>query len=313
MDKIHSLSELLLKYQPLAALAVVLLTFLVGYIFRRIYFRRLKSVTPALRNTTGYKFMGHLLSGIIYLVGFALAVFTIPSLRSLAGSMLAGAGIATVVLGFASQNALSNIISGLFIVIFKPFQIGDRLEIKAGELAGMVDDITLRHTVIRDYRNRRIVIPNSIISDEVIVNSDMAESLVCRWLEFGISYDSDIDLAKKIISEEVAKHPFYLDRRTPEDLAEGRPLVSVRVIGLGDSSVNLRAWAWAENAGYGFDIFCDVTESVKKRFDAEGIEIPFPHRTIVMKNPVKTDRSPIENLQDETKNTVSHNTQSTQP
>ena len=290
MDNIHSLSDFLSAFQPFSALIIVILTFIVGYLFRRIYFRRLKNVTPALRNTTGYKFMGHLLSGIIYLVGFALAVFTIPSLRSLAGSMLAGAGIATVVLGFASQNALSNIISGLFIVIFKPFQIGDRLEIK-DNMVGIVDDITLRHTVIKDYRNRRIVIPNSIISDEVIVNSDMSDSVVCRWLEFGISYDSDIDLAKKIIFEEVSKHPLFIDRRTPEDIEEGMPLVNIKVIGLGDSSVNLRAWAWAAHAGDGFTIYCDVLESVKKRFDAEGVEIPFPHRTLVMKNAVRIKNS----------------------
>lgn len=275
--------ELLQDLNPLPAIAICLLTIVVAYIFRRIYFRRLRNTSMILKNPTGYKFVGHLLSALVYIVGFGAAVYTIPSLRSLATSMLAGAGILTVVVGFASQDALSNIVGGLFIVIFKPFRVNDRLEIRTN-LAGIVEDITLRHTVIRDYQNRRIVIPNSIISDEVIVNADMGESKICRWFEVGISYDSDVDKAKAIIQEEAEKHRLIFDNRSEEEKENGAPVVRVRVVSLGDSSVNLRAWLWAASAGDGFEMFCDLNESVKRRFDSEGIEIPFPHRTLVMKN-----------------------------
>lgn len=282
MEILNNLRELA-SFTPLPALVIVLLTFLVAYLFRRFYFRRLLNTSMIINNPTSYKFVGHLVSGMIYVVGFAAAIYTIPKLKTLAGSMLAGAGIATVVIGFASQNALSNIVSGLFIVIFKPFRVNDRLEIKES-LSGIVEDITLRHTVIRNFRNQRIVIPNSIISDEVVINSDMGDSTVCRWLDFGISYDSSIDKAREIIADEVGKHPALIDVRTPEDLEADKPLVTVRVISLGDSSVNLRAFAWAATSADGFDIMCDTTESIKKRFDAEGVEIPFPHRTLIMKN-----------------------------
>ena len=134
---------------------------------------------------------------------------------------------------------LSNIISGVFIVLFKPFRVNDRLLVKG--LSGTVEDITLRHTVIRDYENKRILIPNAVISDEVIVNSDFLEDKICKWIDVRISYDSDIDKAKAIIREEVENHPLHLDVRTPEQLKEGVANVIVRVILLGEYSVDLRA------------------------------------------------------------------------
>ena len=230
---------------------------------------------------TNYKFLQHAIVALIYIVGFSLAIFSVPKLKALASSFLAGAGILAVAVGFASQHALSNIISGIFIVIFKPFRVNDRLEVKG--LTGIVEDITLRHTVIRDFENKRILIPNSVISDEVLINSDFAEDKLCKWIDMSISYDSDIDLAKKILEEEVMNHPLHIDPRTPEDIAKGIPEVMVRVISLGESSVNLRAWAWAKDAPDAFMMNCDLIESIKKRFDREGVEIPFPHRTLVYK------------------------------
>ena len=153
-------------------------------------------------------------------------------------------------------------------------------------MIGIVEDITLRHTVIRDFENKRILIPNALISDEIIVNSDFTDDKICKWINVGISYDSDIDKAKSIMEDEVRKHPLLIDVRTPEQLEEQAPLVPVRVLSLGDSSVNLRAWAWAKDSADGFVMECDLYESIKKRFDAEGIEIPFPHRTLVYKNKI---------------------------
>jgi small-conductance mechanosensitive channel len=219
---------------------------------------------------------------MIYLIGFSLAVYHIQPLRAVANSLLAGAGIMAIALGFASQAALSNIISGVFIVIFKPYGVNDRITVR-DTLQGVVEDITLRHTVIRDFQNRRIVIPNSVISNEVIVNADLIDDKICRFVDFDISYDSNIKLAKRIIQEEALKHSFHLDNRTPEQIEEGVEDVVVRVISFGGSAVNLRAFVWARTQADAFVMHCDLLESVKERFGANGIEIPFPHRTVVFK------------------------------
>lgn len=266
-------------------IGIILVTLLLAFLFNRFYFSLINKRAKYLNNNpTNYKFLGHFAVALIYIVGFSFAVLSVPQLRSLATSLIAGAGILVLAVSFASQQALSNIVSGIFIVLFKPFRVNDRLIIK-DTLAGVVEDITLRHTVIRNFENRRIVIPNSVISNEILINADLEDEKICRFLDIGISYDSDVDLAKKIMFEEVRNHPDYLDVRKPEDIEAGTPEVTVRVVSMGDSSVNLRAWVWALNSPIAFVMYCDLLESVKRRFDKEGIEIPFPHRTIVEKKP----------------------------
>ena len=122
-----------------------------------------------------------------------------------------------------------------------------------------------------------------MISNEILVNSNYEDDRITKWIDLGISYDSDIDLARTIMQEEVAAHPLFIDARTEEQIEQGEPLVNVRVISMGESSVNMRAWASAKDAADAFVLGCDLLESIKKRFDKEGIEIPFPHRTIVEK------------------------------
>jgi small-conductance mechanosensitive channel len=177
-------------------------------------------------------------------------------------------------------------------VIFKPYKIGDRILVRT-DLNGVVEDINLRHTVIRNFENKRIIIPNSVISNEVVINSNYEDNQICKFIDMGISYDSDIDLAKEIMRDEVEKHPLSVDPRTEEQIDAGEPRVPVRVIMMGESSVNIRAWSWANNPPEAFVMECDLLESIKKRFDKEGIEIPFPHRTLVYKEPKNKPSEPL--------------------
>ena len=231
---------------------------------------------------TKYNFIKNAASLIIFSLACFLIIYSIPELRSLGTTLLASAGIATAVLAFASQAALSNIISGVFIVIFKPFRVGDIIRME-GDKSGVVEDITLRHTVIKDFQNQRIIVPNSVISAQTITNAHIGDERIKRQIFFGISYDSNIDKAFEIITEEALKHPLTLDGRNEEEKAADWPQIKCRVIGFGDSSVNLRADVWSNSPEESWELFCDLNKSIKERFDAEGIEIPFPYRTIVYK------------------------------
>lgn len=266
----------------LVPIGIVVATVIMAYLVNKALLKLIKRSTDDLNNDpTNYKFMRHLILALIYVIGFSLAVYTIPALKTIASSLLAGAGILAVAVGFASQHALSNVISGMFIVLFKPFRINDRLQLQT--FTGIVEDITLRHTVIRDFENKRIIIPNAVISDQILINADFAEEKICKWIDVGISYDSDIDLARAIMSEEITSHPLHIDVRSPEDIEAGQPVVVVRVLQLRDSDVLLRAWAWSLNAANSFQMSCDVLESIKKRIDTEPrVTIPFPHRTVYM-------------------------------
>lgn len=244
-----------------------------------IYFN--KRIRLLKGDPTNYKFLRHAISAIIYLLGIGFAVSSIPTLKAIANSILAGAGIMAVAIGFASQAALSNIISGIFLVLFKPFSVGDRIDV--ANFSGYVEDITLRHTVIKNLENKRIVIPNSIISSDVIVNANLIDDHICKHIIFGISYSSNITLAKQIIKEEALAHPLTIDARNKNQIVEGVDIVEVKAVNLVDSAVEIKAWIWASNNQNAFKIQCDMIESVKKRFEENNIEIPFPHRTIIQK------------------------------
>src|SRR5690606_38509737 len=130
---------------------------------------------------------------------------------------LGGAGVIALIAGVASQEALANLVGGLFIISFKPFKLGDVVKL-SDSIVGTVVDITLRHTVLRNVENKRIVIPNAIMNKEKIINYNLGELKNCDRLEIGISYDSDIDLAKTIMREECEKHPLILDNRSATDV-----------------------------------------------------------------------------------------------
>lgn len=263
-------------------LAATIITRILRFMMNRFFIRSSQKLNV---DHTKFNFLKNAVSFMVFIAGFIVIFVMIPELKALGLTITAGAGVITAVLIFASQQAFSNIISGIFIVIFQPFRVNDH--IKVGDLfVGYVEDITLRHTVIRNYENRRIVIPNSVISAETIVNSNIVEDKINNFLEIGISYDSDIDKAMEIMRSEAMKHPNFVDNRTDEDKQKNVPPVIVRVISLGDWSVNLRAYIWSENSPLGFVMKSDLRKSIKERFDKEGIEIPFPYRTVVFKKDI---------------------------
>ncbi len=265
-------------------IGVVAVGTLIAAALTKSYFRRkiAESLESDVQDPTTYKYLSSLVTIFIYIVGISLAAYAFPSLRFLAQSAMTGAGVAALVIGVASQEAISNLVSGAFIVAFKPFQIGHTVQI-GSNIKGVVEDLTLRHTVIRDFQNRRVVIPNAIVNKEYVTNFNLGETKVCEWLEVGISYNSDVDLAIAIIREAAESHPMIIDNRTPEEIEEGKPMVDVRVVAWTDSAVNLRAYLWADNNSDGVLMRHQLLKLVKEKFDAQGIEIPFPHRVLVQK------------------------------
>lgn len=233
-------------------------------------------------DATKYKFFRNAVSFIIWLIAIGAIILLIPQLKAVAITIFAGAGIFVAILGLAAQEAFSNIISGIFLVLFKPFRVGDLIKVGAID-TGIVEDITLRHTVLNNFENKRIVIPNSVISSETITNDTIEDTKICRWIEVGISYDSSVDLAINIIQEEAMAHHSCIDNRTAHQIESGMPQIEVRLMSFGDSSVNLRAYVWTNDPFNAVRMQSDIYKRVKKRFDNEGIEIPFPHRTLVYK------------------------------
>jgi small-conductance mechanosensitive channel len=273
----------LVKYSAISV-ATLLVALVIAKILRMAINRFIRISSSKLKvDPTQFNFLKNAVTFFVFMGAIIFIFYSIPKLKTLSITMFAGAGILTAIALFASQQAFANIISGIFIVIFKPFRVNDLVDV--GNLPkGKVEDITLRHTVIRSFENRRLIIPNSVISSEIVINSSIVDERVCNFIEMGISYDSDMDRAMEIMRDEAMAHPNYIDGRSDEEKDKGVPEVVTRVIGFGDSSVNLRAFVWTIDHTSGFKLKTDLYKSIKEQFDKHGIEIPFPYRTIVYKN-----------------------------
>jgi len=262
---------------------IIVMTIIIYLFFNRIIGRGIqKHMINDSFDATNSKFLQRVIGFVIILIGFSFVIFMIPNLKHIATTILAGAGVLVAVIGFASQQVLSNIISGIMIVVTKPYRLKDRVTVRSN--SGVVEDITLRHTIIKNYENKRVIIPNSIMSNEVIINANFAEDICCQWVEISISYTADIKKAKTLMKDEIISHPFFIDHREHLHKKEDTDIAPIRVISVGDFSITLRAWTWAANPGNAFVMGCDLLESIKDRFDKEDIEIPYPYSNVIWKN-----------------------------
>lgn len=270
--------------QVIFIISVIIVTFIVSRILRFLVGRFFRAAARKLKvDPTRYNFFKNAVDFILFFVALVVIFRSIPALHTAGTTLLTGAGVLAAIVGFASQAAFSNIISGFFLVIFKPFSVGDRVRI--GQLyTGDVEDINLRHTTIKDFENRRVIIPNSVISNETIINSTITDEKTCMFVEVAISLSSNIDQAIKIIQDEAVRHRYYIDNRTDTEKARGEHPVMVRVMTFLDSGIHLRASVWAKDPTDGFDLKCDLNKAIKERFDAAGVTMANLHHLLVMKN-----------------------------
>lgn len=275
------LSALLLLQVVLIVAGAFVAERVIRKLLRRAYLRS----GQGYEDRTRYRFFRNATRFIVTLLASASVIYIVPSFKHLAVTLFAGAGILVAILGLATQRAFSNIISGIFIVSFKPFRVGDLIQV-GNQHSGTVEDITLRHTVILTFENRRVIIPNAVISDETIVNSSIGDEATCEFIEVGVSYESDLDKAMDCMREECEAHPSCLDKRTPEDMKRGVPKVLVRLIRIADSSLSLRAYVWGRDPVTARQMHYELNRAIKLRFDREGIDIPYPQRTVHIATPI---------------------------
>ncbi|MAS41359.1 MAG: mechanosensitive ion channel protein [Porticoccaceae bacterium] len=217
-----------------------------------------RDLDPALR---------HFSSSLVYYGLLALVVISaLGQLGIQTASLAAVIAAAGLAIGLAMQGSLSNFAAGFLLLVFRPFRIGDYVEL-AGT-AGTVEKILIFTTELKSLDNKKVIIPNSAITSATIVNYS-ANPTRRLDLVIGISYDDDIDRARDAI-----RAVLDADDRV---LADPAPFVAVSA--LADSSVNFVVRPWAKSADY-WALYCDLTENIKKRFDAEGITIPYPQRDV---------------------------------
>ncbi|ERT64583.1 MULTISPECIES: mechanosensitive ion channel family protein [Peptoniphilus] len=251
-------------------ITVIALTILIGllaikitdYIFKK--FRKTGKIS--------YNFLNTLIKGFIILV----MIFKIGNLsqtfQSMAGSILMSSSLIVAVLAFAFQKSLEDLIAGFMISVFRPFEVGDRINFVNMKIVGYIEDISLRHTTIRTFTNSRLIVPNSVMNKEVLENSHIVDPISGGFLDITIAYTADIDRAMEIIVECVESDKDVLDIR-PIDERVGSHFTTVFINELSEYGVNLRVTIWTANVDLNFETVSRLRKEIVKRFVAEGIEI----------------------------------------
>ena len=243
----------------LALLVLVVGLWLTGWIARRID-RRMEKMALEI---TLRRFLRSLISVSLKV----LLIITVASMLGVATtSFIAVLGAAGLAVGLALQGSLSNFAGGVLLIVFKPYKVGDYVEMQG--VSGTVQGIQLLYTLLRTPDNKEVFVPNGPVANGNIVNYSTQPTRRVD-MQFGIGYGSSIDLAKSTLAELLKA-----DARVLSD-----PPAQILVAELADNSVNLKVRAWTANADY-WGVFFDTQEAVKKRFDAVGLEIPFPQRDV---------------------------------
>ncbi|AZF39034.1 Small-conductance mechanosensitive channel [Pseudomonas sp. R4-39-08] len=206
---------------------------------------------------------------ITSLANIALKVMLIVSVASMIGvattSFVAAIGAATLAIGLALQGSLANFAGGVLILLFRPFRIGDWIE--AQGTSGTVDSIQIFHTVLRTGDNKTVIVPNGILSNGIITNTNRQPTRKVVF-DVGVDYEADLQKAREVLLE-LAKDPRVL--------AEPAPVAVVST--LGDSSITVSLRCWTNTADY-WDVVFMLNELARDRLKGAGIDIPFPQRVI---------------------------------
>ena len=225
-------------------------------------------------NKIHYRFINHILNILIYVIGIVSALDQIPNFNQAFATLLAGSGIAALTIGLAAQESLGNLINGLVISASKPFEVGDRVRLIGGNITGYIEDITMRHTIVRTFMNSRIIVPNSVINKDMIENSNFLEERASGFIDTTITYDSDMELACEIIANVIGGHPDFVDTRSSEQM--DMPKVNVFVRGLSIYGVELRSSMWTASINNNFRACSEVRRQIKLAFDKGGIRFASP-------------------------------------
>ena len=242
---------------------ILVITFVLTKIISKIF--GISKIKEALH----IKFLKNLIVVILWFIGILMAMNRFEYLQNMVGTLLAGSGILAVILGLGAQESFANFFSGIFICLWKPFNIGDRIKVDgSADTVGTVVDITLRHTVIRTYTNIEVIIPNAVVGSAKIENS--TSSIGASYpIEITVAYadDSKRRRAMQIMEEVVKSHPkFY---KPYEDST------TALCIGYRNNGINLKILMWTEEFGDNALACSECRLEILKRFDEESIEVPY--------------------------------------
>lgn len=220
------------------------------------------------------RFVAKLARYCVYVFAFISYAHFIPALAVLGSASLTSISVITVILGLAAQNTLGNLVAGIALLLYRPFNLGDRLQVIAptGLETGTVESLTLGYTLLKTDDNRRVVLPNSLMASQTVINLTANDPRVVCSVPIAISNVADLDEARRILLDLAGKHP------------KASQVCGCPVTALGSPGVVLTLDAWCADALTAISFRCDLLEQVAKRFAQAGICLSIPQSNITLKD-----------------------------
>jgi small conductance mechanosensitive channel len=245
-------------------LVTAIVIFYVGRMVVRLITRGIRKVMEAQEiDMTLVSFVSNLVNMVLLVI---VVIAAVGALGVQTTSFIAILGAAGLAVGLALQGSLSNFASGVLIIIFRPYKVGDWIE--GAGISGAVEDVQILTTILKTGDNKQIIVPNSQIMGGIITNYSANDKRRVDMV-VGVSYDDDLDKTRSVLEALIAA-----EERILKD-----PAHTIAVSELGDSSVNFVVRPWVNTADY-WSVKFDLTEAIKKRFDQEGISFPFPQQDV---------------------------------
>lgn len=229
------------------------------------------------------KFIGKLTRYGVYVFAFAAYSHFIPALAGLGSASLTSIGMISLIVGFAAQNTLGNLIAGISLLLYRPFKLGDRLQVIAptGLETGIVESLTLGYTLLKTDDNRHVVVPNSLMASQTAINLTANDPRVVCSVPFSICHGADIAAARGLLLEVAGKHPL------------AKQICGCPVTQVNSSGITLSLDVWCADALSAINFRCDMLEQSVKRFALAGIVTPPPLTTLTLRDERAAGHQPV--------------------
>ena len=242
---------------------VILIIYLLIVFLMDIFFKKINQKQKDIHT----QFVLKLLRVVVSIICLGAIGLQFGETKDLTKALFACSSLFLAVAGFAAQQTLADVIAGFMLSWSKPYNINERITLVNSDITGIVEGITMRHTVIKLFDNNRLIIPNSVMNKEIIKNSNYEDSKIGNFLEIEISYDSHLDIAIELIKQSLNECPLVVDK-------DG---VTVMVKDFSANGVILKTTVWTKDVNDNFQACSDVRKEILNKFSENNIIIPYQH------------------------------------
>ncbi len=263
------MQEFLNEYTSKIIISIVI--FLIIYVINLGFNNIIKKIIKKYNQksvTTILIFVRRLKTTILYIIGIGLILSQFDALSSISVTILSALGISSAIISLSIKDTLNNFLGSVELLLSKPFEVGDFIYLPEKNISGTVEEIAMRHTIVRTLNNKREILPNKLLNTLIIENSDYVDSQIVLFSDYTFNKENNIDKIVTIIKEEIEK--ICVIELKGKNKKEEFP--KVKILELGSSDIKVRSWIWGNNLDEANENLYELNYALKLRFEKEKIK-----------------------------------------